>query len=251
MSERGVNEIHSLAGPYVLHALDEAERETFVQHLRGCETCAAEVAELSETVARLAEDTWSVPPPGMREQVLAAVRRTRQVPPARPVRDRRSAPARWWRHPAALATAACLLVAALVGGGVFAVQEQRLRQERAVAQAAQQELARTQAVLTAPDAMVRTADVAGGGKVTVVASPSRDAAVVLLATHSPGADRAYQFWLMEGATPHSAGVLAAGQSTATHLVDGVKAADMLGVTVEPAGGSTSPTLPIVAQVPMK
>ncbi|MEV4416812.1 anti-sigma factor [Catellatospora sp. NPDC049609] len=248
MSEH--SEIHSLAGAYVLHALDESERETFAQHLRGCSACAAEVTELNETAARLAEDTWSVPPPGMRDQVLSAVRRTRQLPPARPVRERRGARARWWRHPAALTAAACLLVAALVGG-TYAVQEQRVRSEQAAAQAARQELARTQAVLTAPDATVRTADVQGGGKVTVVAAPSRNAAVVLLATHSPGAQKAYQFWLMDGATPRSVGVLAAGQSTATHLVDGVDAADALGVTVEPAGGSTTPTLPIVAQIPMK
>ncbi|MEU7822583.1 anti-sigma factor [Catellatospora sp. NPDC049133] len=245
-----MSEIHSLAGPYVLHALDEAERETFIQHLRGCETCAAEVAELNETVARLADDAWSVPPPAMRDNVLAAVRRTRQIPPARPVRTRRE-PARWWRHPAALTAAACLLVAALVGGTTFAVQEQRLREERAVAQAARQELARTQAVLTAPDATVRTSNVAGGGKVTVVASAAQDAAVILLATHSPGEQKAYQFWLMEGTTPHSAGVLAAGQGTATHLVSGVNAADAMGLTVEPAGGSTSPTLPIIAEIPMK
>lgn len=246
-----MSEIHSLAGPYVLHALDEAERETFIQHLRGCETCAAEVAELNETVVRLADDAWSVPPPALRDNVLAAVRRTRQIPPARPVRARRREPARWWRHPAALTAAACLLVAALVGGATWTVQEQRLRDERAVAQAAQQELARTQAVLTAQDATVRTADVAGGGKVTVVASPSQDAAVILLATHSPGARKAYQFWLMEGATPHSAGVLAAGQGTATRLVSGVNAADAMGLTVEPVGGSISPTLPIIAEIPMK
>ncbi|GAA1368163.1 anti-sigma factor [Catellatospora chokoriensis] len=245
-----MSEIHSLAGPYVLHALDESERETFIQHLRGCETCAAEVAELNETVARLADDAWSVPPPALRENVLAAVRRTRQIPPARPVRVRRE-PTRWWRHPVALTTAACLLVAALVGGATWTVQEQRLRDERATAQAAQQELARTQAVLTAQDATVRTSDVAGGGKVTVVASSSQDAAVILLATHSPGAQKAYQFWLMEGTTPYSAGVLAAGQGTATRLVSGVNAADAMGLTVEPAGGSASPTLPIIAEIPMK
>ncbi|MEV0453560.1 anti-sigma factor [Catellatospora methionotrophica] len=245
-----MSEIHSLAGPYVLHALDESERETFIQHLRGCQTCADEVAELNETVARLADDAWSVPPPALRGNVLAAVRRTRQIPPARPVRVRRE-PTRWWRHPAALVTAACLLVAALVGGATWTVQEQRLRDERATAQAAQQELARTQAVLTAQDATVRTANVAGGGKVTVVASPSQDAAVILLASHSPGEQKAYQFWLMEGSTPHSAGVLAAGQATATRLVSGVNAADAMGLTVEPAGGSTTPTLPIIAEIPMK
>ncbi|MEU8076068.1 anti-sigma factor [Catellatospora citrea] len=245
-----VEEIHSLAGAYVLHALEVPEHETFAQHLRGCSACTAEVTELNETAARLAEDTWAVPPPGMREHVLTAVGRTRQIRPARPVRHRRGAPTRWWRHPAALTTVACLLVAAAVGGA-YTMNVQRLRSEHAAALAAQQELARMNAVLTASDATVRSTDVKGGGKATIVASPSRNAAVILLATHSPGALRAYQFWLIDGGTPRSVGVLAAGQGSATHLVDGVGAADALGVTVEPAGGSATPTLPIIAQIPMK
>ncbi|MBV1854490.1 anti-sigma factor [Catellatospora tritici] len=245
------NELHTLAGPYALDALDPDERQVFARHLDGCATCAAEVAELRETAARLADDTWSVPPPRLREQVLAGIRRTRQVPPARPVRDRPGASARrWWRHPAALVTAACVLAAALVGG-TWAVQEQRLRDERAAARQAQERAATIESVLTAPDATVRQAAVAGGGRVTVVASPTRDAAVVLLAgAHDPGAGHAYQFWLMRDGKPRSAGWLAAGQTQATQLVEGVRGADLLGVTVEPAGGSDSPTLPIIAQVPM-
>ncbi|MEU8076041.1 anti-sigma factor [Catellatospora citrea] len=242
-----MSETHCLAGPYVLHALDEPEQATFEQHLRGCVTCAVEVAEFGETVARLAEDTWSAPPPELRGRVLAQTRLTRQLPPARPVRGRRAL-TRWWRHPALATAAACLLVAALAAGVTFTVQQQRLRDERA---SAQFQLAHVHAVLSAPDAQLRAADVAGGGRVTVVASAGRDSAVLMLAAPDPGAGRAYQFWLMNGGTPHSAGVLNGGQGTATCVISGLRAAEALAVSVEPVGGSPAPTLPIAAQVAIR
>ncbi|MDI1460914.1 anti-sigma factor [Catellatospora sp. KI3] len=240
-----MSDIHTLAGPYVLHALDETERDTFEQHLSGCGTCATEVAELTETAARLAEDTWSVPPPGLRERVVAQARLTRQLPPTRHPR-RRHAPTRWWRHPALATATACLLVAALAAGITYTVQERRVRADRAAAE----QLARVQAVLAAPDARLRTAAVGGGGQVTMVAAPSRGSAVVMLAAPSPGADRAYQLWLIRDGVPYPGAVLATGQGTATQLVDGLDSVDALGLTAEPAGGSAVPTLPVLAQLAM-
>ena len=59
-----------LTGAYALDALDATDRETFERHLAGCETCAEEVASLREAAARLADDSWSTPPPRLRRQVL-------------------------------------------------------------------------------------------------------------------------------------------------------------------------------------
>jgi len=113
------------------------------------------------------------------------------------------------------------------------------------------EQARIEAVLTAPDAFVRTAAIVGGGQVTVVASPAKDAAVVVVAGATPpGLDMAYELWTIRGATPRPAGVFAAGQGSATHYVEGISGARVLAVTVESAAGSTTPTLPIVAQLPL-
>ena len=66
---------------YALDAVDDLERVAFDRHLADCETCAIEVAEYRETATRLAEGTWSVPPPRMREQVLARAAATPQQPP--------------------------------------------------------------------------------------------------------------------------------------------------------------------------
>ena len=69
-------EIHTLAGAYALDALTEIERAAFARHVAECETCAVEVAELSETASRLSVAAWAAPPPGLRESVLREVAQT-------------------------------------------------------------------------------------------------------------------------------------------------------------------------------
>ena len=73
-------DIRSLVGAYVLDAVDGWERAAAERHLRECDECRAEAAEWRETAARLADGAWSVPPPGLRDAVLAAVATTRQAP---------------------------------------------------------------------------------------------------------------------------------------------------------------------------
>lgn len=240
------DDVHLLTGAYALDALDPAERRSFERHLAECETCAVEAASLTEAVARLADDSWSAPPPRLRAAVLEQIAGTRQSPPAQPTPRRETASA--WRRRSALALAAAV-AAVVAGGGVFLVQEQRVRDERAVAEAARQRQAQIDAVLSAPDASTKTADVTGGGRVVVVASVQRDAAVVVVAGATPpGAEKAYELWTIRGTTPSPAGVLAADTGTATHYVAGISGAAALAMTVEPAAGSATPTLPIVAQI---
>ena len=57
-----MSEVHNLTGAYALDALDDIERARFEQHLATCEDCRAEVAELRETAALLAETTAVTPP---------------------------------------------------------------------------------------------------------------------------------------------------------------------------------------------
>ena len=73
-------DIHALGGAYALDAVDDLERVAFERHLAECGTCVLEVAEYRETASRLAEGACSVPPPRMREQVLARAAATRQLP---------------------------------------------------------------------------------------------------------------------------------------------------------------------------
>lgn len=227
-----MTEVHALSGAFVLDALDERERASFTRHMEACESCSLEVAELRETAARLADDVWSVPPPRMREAVLARVAVTRQEPPLR--RSRASRPHRQsWRHRTTMALVAASMVGLAALSGVFIVQKQQGDSERA----------KIEAVLSAPDAALRTSPLANGGHLTVVMSSSRDAAVVMLAQAQPfDQAHAYQAWKLRGGQASSAGVMPAGKGDALLYVTGLGGAEAIAVSLEPAGGSPQPTL---------
>jgi anti-sigma-K factor RskA len=238
-------DIHALVGAYALDAVDDLERAAFERHLTECAACRADADELRETAARLAGSTWSVPPPRMRAEVLAAVGRTRQLPPPGPPATRADQ-APWRRR--LLAAAAAAVLAGGTGATVWAVQEQRVREQGTLAAEAQLREARTRAIMAAPDLVVRTAPMIGGGKVTVASSALHRAGVVMVgAERVPGAGQAYQLWTVRSGRPVSAGVLAAGASSAVQIVDGVPDADAVAVSLEPAGGSATPST-VVAQV---
>lgn len=237
-------DVHALIGAYVLDAVDDLERVAFERHLRECEVCRAEVDELRETSGRLADGAWSVPPPSLRENVMAAIGTTRQLAPAAPATSPAQAAPR--KRLRLVAAAAAVVVAV---GAVAAVQEQRVRDERAVAEAAQASEARVRAVLDAPDLQVREETLTGGGRVTVAMSRMRDAGVIMLAADAaPAGDRVFQLWTIRSKTPVSEGPLSPGQTAKVQIVEGMSAASDVGVTVEPAGGSAAPTTPLVADV---
>jgi len=157
-----------------------------------------------------------------------------------------------WRRYTAGAAAACILATG-AGAATWAVQEQRVREKNTAVAAAELREARTQAILAAPDLVVRTAPMIGGGRVTVASSAAQAASVVSLrAERAPAADRAFQLWTIRGsARPVDAGLLPAGEAAAAQVVPGVPGNDVFAVSVEPATGSAQPTAgQIVAQVPL-
>ena len=239
-------DIHTLGGAYALDAVDDLERASFDRHLAECDACSVEVAEYRETTTRLAEGSWSVPPPRMREQVLARAAVTPQLPPAGQRRGVSNPVARWRRLAAAAAAVAVLGAGTAVT--TYAVQEQRLGAERTAVAAAQERAARIQAVLAAPDAELRADELTGGGRVTIVTSVGQDAGVVVLTDAPlPGPDRAYQLWVAQDRVPYSVGLLAAGQAESTELIEGVRGRQLFEVSLEPATGSPAPTTtPLVA-----
>jgi anti-sigma factor RsiW len=74
-----VIDVHTLAGAYVLDALDDVERAAFHRHLDECESCALEVAEFAETAAQPSYASSAEPPPELREALLAQVAPTPQA----------------------------------------------------------------------------------------------------------------------------------------------------------------------------
>ena len=71
---------HSLSGAYALDALElGAEHDRFTRHLSRCPSCASEVRGFREVATAMAFAATAEPPAGLRDQVLAAAARTRQL----------------------------------------------------------------------------------------------------------------------------------------------------------------------------
>jgi anti-sigma factor RsiW len=236
-----MSDIHTLSGAHALDAVTDLERAAFGRHLEQCPACAQEVAELTETAARLADATAAPPPARLRERVLDEIGRTRQLGPRRA--HQASQPARWRRWAAAAVAAAVVLLA--VGSGAF-VEEQRVRD----AQRQSTQAARIEAVLTAPDIVVHSTEGPDGkGRVTLVVSQERNEAVAVLGgLDSPGVDRTYQLWMVNGDQFTDKGKLGTGASGGTVLVEGVRGEKAFAITNEPAGGSKAPTPPQLSPI---
>lgn len=238
---------HLLTGVYAVDALDGAELAAFEKHLDQCPSCREEVRGLRETTARLGLATAIQPPPRMREQVLAAAARTRQLPPPgrkRPTRrEQWLAPGRF--TPTRLATAAAMTAMA-AAIAVLAIFQTSTAHQLQAARAGNQAVA---AVLAAPDSHLSTSVTSLGGTVTAVISTSQHEAVITTTgMPAPPGTHVYQLWVISAAGARSAGLLPTGNASATApvLASGVTPGDQIGITVEPAGGSTHPTTtPIV------
>jgi anti-sigma-K factor RskA len=95
--------------------------------------------------------------------------------------------------------------------------------------------------------------VAGGGTATLLISSEKDAAVVKMKdVPAPPEGKVYQMWLIpkDGSAPVSQGLMDAEALSKPAMVKGISSAAALGITVEPVGGSASPTLPTVAAAPL-
>ncbi|MFJ1761216.1 anti-sigma factor domain-containing protein [Amycolatopsis sp. NPDC088138] len=234
-------ELHTLTGAYALDAVSDVERAEFERHLGECPACRQEVEELRATGARLAAAEAVEPPAELRARVLAEVTRTRQLPPrvtAAAVPGR----ARTWQVRAALFGAAAAAVVAVVFGVHTAASDRQL-------DAAQQEQASLNSVLTAPDAS--TLKGSGLAGATLVVSRDQGKAV-LLASGFPALDKghAYQVWFTGADGTRSAGLM---QPESPHQMRPMLAAippgtDHIGITVEPAGGSAAPSTAPVSTI---
>lgn len=222
-------ELHELAAPYALDALDERERAAFEAHLGRCEGCRRDVAELTATAGELAGAVAEAPPPELRAAVLAQVADTRQQPPAvSSLDDHRSRRAA--RVPRLLAAAAALVVVAGLATAVV-LQQGRLAELEAVEQLA-----------TASDVTLTELSGPGEGELRLLSSQEEGSVAVVGELPPPGEGRTYQLWLIDDAGPASAGTFGPEGTRVEHLAEGdVAAAVAVGVTEEPAGGSPQPT----------
>ncbi len=249
-----MNDMHSLAGPYVADAVDDHEREDFDLHLAVCDPCRKEVAELRETMAEVGAFHEVAPPPMLRASILGAIASTPMLPAqdaeptaSEPTPQQQTSslpepasnvitPAHGFGRPRRpistwLAAAAAILAVAL--GGVTVWQQSHLQSIEA-ADAERFEL------LAAPDLKVSQSTLEDG-EVTYLVSETRGQAILAASNlPDPGADRSWQVWVMQDGVPRSGAVVDTGGRVQT-WVDGVAGGQALAITNEPLGGSPQPT----------
>jgi hypothetical protein len=232
------HDLHTLTGVYVLNAVEPAERDRFEHHLRRCKPCGNEVRGLAETATGLAMAVAMQPPPQLKQRVLTAAAVTRQVPPT--VEHRRRARVVLWpgRSPWLVTAVAAVVLAVVVALGVIGLIT---RHELDSARAQNQAIA---AVLAAPDARVVTQATTVGGTATVVVSRAEQKMIFTTAglPQLPAA-KVYELWLIGPPQVRKAGLLPAPSAgkTSPLLAAGLVPGDKVGVTVEPAGGTSKPT----------
>ena len=228
-----MSDIHKLTGAYALDAVDDIERARFEQHLATCEDCRAEVGELRETAAMLAEDVAVAAPASLRDSVLSGISQVRPLPPEVSSPAATRGRARWLPFLVAAA------VALLIGVGAAVVQPWS---------ADEPTLTAAQRVLGAPDAEEVFVDLGEAGRATVVRSKTEDRAVIVTEDMvSAPSGKAYELWFQ---TPESdmvpAGLMPDSADQTVVLEGSAAEATAVGITVEPDSGSDSPTTDPIA-----
>ncbi|UGT62405.1 anti-sigma factor [Nocardia asteroides] len=238
MPDTDRDDLLDLAPLYALNAVDQQERAAIEERLtRADAPLAARFADAVDRTHDVLGELSLVdavpPPPELEGRLLAALD---QLQPGG-VRDIRSARRFSGKQLGWLATAAAVLVAALVGGAVLAGRDAGSPDQRITAAT----------VLEQADARAATVAVPSGGSITVNSSSALGAAAISFAAMPElPADRDYQLWIIHpGGDPlPDAVVPGSGEVVAEYT-----AADTIAVTVEPAGGSQAPSgAPIAAMV---
>jgi Anti-sigma-K factor rskA len=234
MTEPNEPDLIALATPYALHAMSESEladidRRVAAAPAEVAQAFADEVRAIRETMAVVSAATAVEPPQQLRDRVLAEVS-------GGAVRELRPRVKRWQKG---LLAAAAALVIGLGALGVGLA----LRPAPSTAEQ----------VFAAPDVQTVSGEIPTGGSATVVFSREKNAGVLVMnnvAPPEPGT--VYQMWLIDDQGPHSAGTMdakAVAPSTTAVLPD-LGDSQTLAFTVEPGSGSSQPTTPIFAELPL-
>ncbi|CAM3935677.1 anti-sigma factor [Nocardioides marinus] len=224
-----MNDVHALSGAYAVDALDDIERAQFERHLVECAECRAEVDSLREGAAMLADVAPVAPPAALRDRILAEVATVRPLPPqVVEVRPRRR------RFPALVAAAA-----AVVTLGVGApIAYQALSSDTPSV-----DVSATERVLRAADTEKYVQRFDDGSRATVYRSKALGQAVIVTeGMADPGEGKVYELWLDHDGEMVAAGFMPKGPDNTVLLSGDAAAAEGVGITVEPEGGSDEPNL---------
>ena len=245
---------------YALQNLPVAESAAIRAHLQGCLPCRIELAQVSGDLAMLGIAVAQSPlPAGARDRFLEKIAGTASAEASAgaqvtPITVKRRGAGFWvpWAAVAAMA-----IVSVSLGIQNRALNDELNGESNLVKNLAAQASRAQQVleVLTAPQAQRVTlteGKVAAQPSARATYLPERGGMILLATNLKPlPAGKTYQLWIIpaDGKAPVSAGLFhpdTAGSATLVlpTLQAGI-AAKAFGVTIENAGGATSPTMPIV------
>ncbi|MYR07837.1 anti-sigma factor [Gordonia sp. SID5947] len=237
----GLNAMHGPELDAVTREADEAAPEIRDEFHR-------QVRATREAMARVSEATAAAPPDTLRERVLAAARAESadaDGATGAPQAEGRTATVTALhrrRRVAYLAAAAVVAVAIGAVGWVIGASSSSDEPQPPTAEQ----------VFSAKDVRTSSGAVATG-HATVTYSPSTGSGVLVMNdVPPPQPGTVYQMWLYGPDGETSAGTMTdkdVAPST-TAVINGIGDATSLAFTVEPPGGSTQPTGPVVAQLPL-
>lgn len=231
------DELLSDAAAWVLGALPDEEAARFADHLRGCDTCRAEVARLQGVADVLAlAAPPAEPSPALKARLMDVVEREAQLlAAAGPEADRPERAERrgWWSRllarPWILATGAAALLAVGVVTGVLVSDSGPSQSTRPVTAIARAQGANGELVQRGDRAELRFTNMP-----------------------APPPGRVYQVWILRGNKPRPDAVFTvdrAGRGSVMLRGDPSGAKAVL-ITDEPAGGSMTPSVePYVSVTP--
>ncbi|WFP16852.1 anti-sigma factor domain-containing protein [Citricoccus muralis] len=218
-----------LLGVWAVDAVDPEERALVERVLARDPQLRAEADELHRVTDRLAVSAAVEPPASLRESVLGAI----SAEPEQPEQ-----PSRRWAWALAAAAAVCLAI----GGwwGITALNQDAITD--------QDQYTAVEQVLQDPAAQHLTAELPEQGTLEIALGPDGTGVLTGRSVPSPGEERAYQLWTIDGDdAPASHGLVEIHDGRVLMPLDGVPAGAVVALTVEPAGGSEQPTTdPILA-----
>jgi anti-sigma factor RsiW len=245
-----------LLGAYALDAVDGDESTELEEHLADCPRCRAELDGLREVAAAMGNSVAPLPE-GLWSDIAGRLpeRQPDEQPPAMPdlAPEGRSpfrAPpdGRLRRRRSAVTTIGALAVAAAAVAVVLGIS--LVRADNRVSNLQADVASSASAVTTAlhtPGHRVVDLDTSTHGPVArAVIVPSGQGYLVSSNLPALGHDRIYQLWATGGKQPISLGLLGSAPRQAAFTMAGSTPPAHLVITDEPAGGSVSPTGPVVA-----
>ncbi len=232
-------------------ALGEIEADDeLLAHLRTCKACMRDLHSYTRVARALPhEDLLATPPARLREHIVAAVAEPAPVPPPRPPVPQRRRQAPWLRQ---LATG--FVFAALVALLFWNIAlQQQLSEARGQVTASRSNWRKMITLLNSSD--VRWYEVSGGGTRghLWILPDNPVGCFVVQGLPTPPDGQVYQIWLLQENTWVSGGTFETREGNGWVLVEPGAELDSytaVALTIEPPGGSSTPTSQNVLHVPL-